>query len=100
MRANFSNPQQAIGPGSLNGERLSHKLNEATGEQTVHPFEGTDPSPLVSSSLFCPVIGYQIYMDDGQGNIMGASQPDIAKLTQESTSLIPGVTINNAIAYS
>jgi hypothetical protein len=39
-------------------------------------------------------------MDDGQGNIMGASQPDIAKLTEESTSLIPGVTINNAIAYS
>jgi len=96
----FSNPQLAVGDGSLTGSRHRHILNETTGELTVYPFEGTDPSPLVSNSLFCPVIGYQIYKGDGQGGIIGASQPNVARLTHESNNVTTGITINNALAYN
>jgi hypothetical protein len=76
-------------------------LNETMGEFNMPwPSQSDDPSPFASNSPFCPVIGYQVYKDDGQGNIVGASQPNVAKLTEESTSLTPGIIINNELAFN
>jgi len=51
--------------GSLNGPRYSITVNQTEGQMILDLLK--DGTPLFSSNPACPVIGYQIYKDDGNG---------------------------------
>jgi len=59
-----------------------------------------DGTPLFSSNPGCPVLGYQIYKDDGAGNVVSDSQPVEVKLETENVDLHSKVIVNAQAAYS
>jgi hypothetical protein len=78
------------------GPRYNFTLNQTEGVVVLNLLDAG--SPLVSSNPNCPIVGFQIFKDDGNGNIVGGSQPPEFKLETEKTNLKTKLIIDNGIA--
>ena len=78
--------------------RVPAEIKNMTGT-TVHDVL-KDGSPLVSSDPLCPIKGFQIYKDDGNGLITGEPQPREVYLETERTNLTSNIIVDNDISAS
>jgi hypothetical protein len=82
--------------GSLDGPRYQIPVNQTEGDLVLDLLK--DGAPLFSSNPGCPVLGFQIYADDGTGTVVGDSQPVEVRMEEESVNLHSRFIVNSAAA--